>query len=1131
MKISSRTLVGILVVGLLCLPLISLNVTRAQQQKIYVAFIWHYHQPWYYSPDETYFILPWVRMHSVGNYYKMAYILSKYPDVKVTFTFSGSLLEQLMDYVETGKMDLREIISWKIINGTVTTRDVFNMLRIPGGFFDINWARIVNNSPRYRELRDRAQALFSECSQRAATEEELVDCVVVGFTGGNLLSQEVIDLAVMFNLLWIDPQVAREAYPEIYGLMTRAYTEQYPNFTVEHLRQVLNVHRDIMSRIVPLYRELVSRGQVEIIPVPYSHPLAPLLADAGLSEDLEMHIEHAIALFRKYFNFTPAGVWPPEQAVNEYVVGAFRRAGVNWTVTDQSILAATGTNTGDINNLGVPWYIDFPEGRIYVVFRETTLSNLISFQYSGWDQEQAINDLVNRILTYKTAAQGPRLVVISLDGENPWEHYPEFGTVFLNKLYTKLSELQSQGLVETITPWEFIQRFPEVARELPLRDYEYLDLAGKDISNIPPDSYRDAYGVLPRKTVSARLPEGSWGGDLAIWIGHRQENVAWMWMIKAREDAMRALNVSSLRELYTHYPEVARYLLKSQASDWWWWYGGDGGGSPAPFDPLFKAYLRRVYELCNLPVPDYLFVTAYPDGTPIGTLNPVPPSLVETPPVIDGEIENLWSQLVSDNRALRVLVGRYVPEVYVALNDQYVYFAVNTSVSDLRDLLIGVYFTTPNISLSPYSPGYTLYPRHNNVDLGIYLAREILVDFSVRKAYINFVVNNTWNQVKVVDVYTSGLPGSYSAEFSVRIDDLKLATGEMAYIAVVVYINNTVTEWSSRLGLAYQLYIPKPVGIIGEVIFEMEDPVGDDDGLGGLKYPKNPVFVPGAFDLVKFTVRDAGDRILFIFVFRELGGNPWSGPNGWSLQQVHVYIKMTLSEPGSQSTFGLNVTVVHGWHMALLVAPGWGTDPLPVGEKTALYYYDKDNPLVQDGSLRAYADHATKSIIVEVSKNVLYDVENIAEWVYVVVVTSHDGYGPERIRPFIIGGGEWAVEVPNIQEYALALIKGIFPRVLDLLAPTAEDQYSMLKSFDVDRGEPAKLRGVSRYGLVPEIPTETPPPETPTPSPTPTPTETPSPTPTPEPSLLEWFRKPEIVIALIIAVIVIATAIAVIGRK
>ncbi|MEM4452346.1 MAG: hypothetical protein QW182_03965 [Thermosphaera sp.] len=183
-------LLSLIIVGFAVIP----PRVESAESKIYVAFVWHYHQPWYYSVDESYFTLPWVRMHSVGNYYKMAYILSKYPDVKGTFTFSGSLLEMLVDYVENGKMDVRQIISWKIVNGTVNKTEVFSALRTPGGFFDINWNRIVNVIPRFSELRTMAQTAFSTCSATATTDQELIDCVVNQFTGGDLTGQNVVDL-------------------------------------------------------------------------------------------------------------------------------------------------------------------------------------------------------------------------------------------------------------------------------------------------------------------------------------------------------------------------------------------------------------------------------------------------------------------------------------------------------------------------------------------------------------------------------------------------------------------------------------------------------------------------------------------------------------------------------------------------------------------------------------------------------------------------------------------------------------------------------------------------------------------------------------------------------------------------
>ncbi|MEM0325858.1 MAG: glucodextranase DOMON-like domain-containing protein [Desulfurococcaceae archaeon] len=1115
-----RRFFSIATIACLIIPLFLASVPLAEGQKIYVAFIWHYHQPWYYSIDETYFELPWVRMHSVGNYYKMAYILSKYPEVKATFTFSGSLLTQIIDYVENGKMDIREIISWRVVNRTVTRNDVYSMLRIPGGFFDINWARIVDRSPRYRELRDLAQRLHSTCLTTARTPEEYVDCVVDGFTGGNLLNQTVVDLAVLFNLLWIDPQVAQEEYPLAYSLMQKAYNERYPNFTLDDLRYVLSVHRSIMLKVVLAYKELVERRQVELIPVPYGHPIAPLLVDFGLADDLHVHVIMSVIAFQVYFNYRPRGIWPAEQAVNEHAVQIFRRAGISWTITDSTVLLQTGANVASIEDLGVPWYIDFPEGRIYIFFRETEISNLISFQYSGWDQDSAVNDLVNRLLSYARQAQGPRVVVIALDGENPWEHYPEFGTVFLNKLYSRLQELQRQGIVETITPGEFVERFSNVAKPLPQREYLYLDLEKKDISNLPLNSYGDAYGDLPRRRVTARLPEGSWGGDLSIWIGHRQENVAWMWLIKAREDVLRKLNVESFLELYARFPEVAEYIMRAQTSCWFWWYGGDGGGSPAPFDPLYKNYLRRAYELAGIKPPEYLLSYAYPDGAPRGLINLVPPSMLDKPPVVDGVLEDLWRTASREGKALELVVGSIVTRAYVGVDREKVYFAFVISAQRLDNVKIAVYFATPSASLSPVNPGYVLYPRNATVDLAIYLTREVLIDLGTRRAQISKAENGTWTALGEAILAIGGSPGNYVVEVSAGILELDLAMGQPAYFAIAVYVNDELYEWSSRYDMAYQLYIPIPSPLLmGRVIIDVKDPVGDDDGPGGFEYPLNPVFARGVFDLTRFVVIDAGDRLIFITYFVTLGGNPWSGPNGWSMQQIHIYIKTTLQTEGKYEAIALNIIVEHGWHMALLVAPGWGTDPLPRGERTALYYYDRDEPLVQNGLLRAYADHAENAIIVEVSKTVMYDVDNVDKWIFVVAVTSHDGYGVNRIRPFSPSKGEWNIYVPT--EYAMAILQDVLPYVMDLLAPTKEDQYSMLRSFDPATRTLARVRGVGLHEPV-TTPIETPLTPLTTPSPTQTtPLETPLTTPavtTPSPEY-PWI--PVVAIIAIAAVVAI----------
>ncbi|MEM3989080.1 MAG: glucodextranase DOMON-like domain-containing protein [Desulfurococcaceae archaeon] len=193
------------------------------------------------------------------------------------------------------------------------------------------------------------------------------------------------------------------------------------------------------------------------------------------------------------------------------------------------------------------------------------------------------------------------------------------------------------------------------------------------------------------------------------------------------------------------------------------------------------------------------------------------------------------------------------------------------------------------------------------------------------------------------------------------------------------------------------------------------------------------------------------------------------------MQYIHVYIHTALNELGRNNTFGLNINIAeeHSWHMAILIAPGWGTDPVPIGERTALYY-SNGSVIPQNGDLRVYADQSLGLIVVEASKGVLVNVEDIDKWIYVVALTSYDGYGSDRIRPFSTSPDVWIVGAPD---YSLAIAANVIPRVMDLLAPTAEEQYSMLKSFNVTFidaqlvGRPAVVKGYGRAAPQPTVTT------------------------------------------------------------
>ncbi len=247
------------------------------------------------------------------------------------------------------------------------------------------------------------------------------------------------------------------------------------------------------------------------------------------------------------------------------------------------------------------------------------------------------------------------------------------------------------------------------------------------------------------------------------------------------------------------------------------------------------------------------------------------------------------------------------------------------------------------------------------------------------------------------------------------------------------------------------------------VVFSASDPVGDDKGTGNYTYPTNAVFQPGVFDLTGFMVMKNSTHVALVVFLRNLGGNPWGGPAGFCLQHVQVYVRTTATGTTNTSTYGLKVVVSndYAWHYAILLTPGWGEEPAPQGQVSAIY--DATGSLVAKAGgsgFTVYADASMNAIIALIDTSLLVDVDNIASWKYVVTVSGYDGFEASKLRAVGLSAEEW--KFGGADTYALAA--NVAPLVIDLLAPTADAQYAMLTSYRVDpqtlEGTPAVVGGV-----------------------------------------------------------------------
>ena len=90
-----------------------------------------------------------------------------------------------------------------------------------------------------------------------------------------------------------------------------------------------------------------------------------------------------------------------------------------------------------------------------------------------------------------------------------------------------------------------------------------------------------------------------------------------------------------------------------------------------------------------------------------------------------------------------------------------------------------------------------------------------------------------------------------------------------------------------------------------QVMFEMQDPAGDDYGPGMYTYPTNIAFSPGRghYDLINFKVFQDDDYVFFDFEFTLLD-NTWQADEGFSHQLIDLYID-TGEEGGRTDAFNV----------------------------------------------------------------------------------------------------------------------------------------------------------------------------------------------------------------------------------
>lgn len=986
---------------------------------IYLAIIWHQHQPVYYRDPETgIYEKPWVRLHAAKDYVDMAATLRQYPDIRATFNITPSLIRQLVELGE-GATDLY----WEhtIIPAEELTDEQKQF--ILNQFFDTN-RKIIARFPRYQELLE----------LRDGSEDPLSAYTTADFR----------DLQLLFNLAWTDPDWLAEE--PLAGLVAQgeAYGE-------EDKQIVLDEHLRLINETIPIHRAMQDVDQIEVTMTPFAHPILPLLVDTELAlvanpdlsmpsapfrfgQDAVAQVERGVQLYADHFGRPPRGMWPSEGSVAQEMISMVATNGIEWMASSEGVLARSlgmDSFTRDANEVVVeadtlyrPYYVSGRNGGpVAILFRDLIISDKVGFTYSGMSGTAAADDFIDRIYNIcgrlqspnadGETPQGPHLVSVILDGENAWEHYDNDGKEFLHALYSRLSE---DPRIVTVTPTEFLEMAPEQPR-------------------------------------ISRLWPGSWiNSDFSTWIGEEEENRAWD-LLRETRVYLQTYVTGRNRDNATpeQIEEAFTQMYIAEGSDWFWWYGSDQtSGDDGAFDRQYRNTLKAVYQALGAEPPLALDVPIIPE-TPAAA-DRASTGLIS--PIIDGVVSaGEWDAAGLYTSAGGVMAAGAPPFAELAYGfdarNLYLKIGLNPDFTlPTGQSLLEIYLGAPATgALNAFSQSGELLGFAGNRLLELRFSGGVLGNATAYRA-----TADGWELVATGPA-TSGraaldFPEEVSAGVAVGEDgqielSIPLAVLGNADVGASLTMRAFFSELISgerpiidRLPSGGPAVLVVPDLGTTTALLDVMDPPGDDHGPGDYTYPTDAVFKAGNFDIVNFQVGADDDNVVFRFTMAGPVDNPWDGANGLSLQTFDVYIDTDGDGAGGVAFLpGRNLAAAEGtaWDYAITVE-GWESKIFTPGEQGP-------TEIAGPADFQVVTDPGQQKVTIRVPKSIIGDAPET--WRYAAMVMSQEGFpsgGVLRVRDVAPNREQWRIGGAPAGATN-------HTRVLDLVWPEAGQQETWLSDF------------------------------------------------------------------------------------
>ncbi|MGH8946713.1 MAG: glucodextranase DOMON-like domain-containing protein [Acidimicrobiia bacterium] len=750
------------------------------------------------------------------------------------------------------------------------------------------------------------------------------------------------DLQVLFNLAWTDPGFLSEA--PLSELVAKG-----SDFSEEDKAIVLGEHQRIVGRVFDVHREAWMSGQIEVTTTPLAHPILPLLIDTAASSigdpaavlpetrfsrplDAVAQVERGLALAEELLGRRPVGMWPAEGAVSRLAAATMAQAGVEWIATGESVLAA-GLGTGEAFPRGAG---DVPD-QAEALYQPHSVELQRSDDLPVFFRDLRLSDLIG----FEYSGMGAEAAA----GD------------FIGRLQTIRDAL---GPAPAGRPWvvSVILDGENAWESYPEDGKEFLNALYRNISEtdwlgtITPSQYLDRFGTPD--PLDHELFPGSWfQASYATWIGEDEEAKAWEYLAETREALDEAADGADPAAL----EEATEAMLFAEGSDWFWWYGADqSSGDDGYFDAAYRNWLRRVYEALGLEVPAFV-------GIPIISAAPAAPTTEPSgeavTPVLDGSIgEDEWhGGTFYDFETGSTWAGLDLTNLYLGLS----------SLDEPVTVALGVSTAPPYTGLSP-----------DGEPLGFGVTHEVVIDGD------EVCLRSSADGVDNCELEEA--TGGEAREVAIPLESLgPVEPGDRISFRIVVPDGPLLPKAGPGV-----IQVPDVSNV--DVRIEIDDPVGDDHGPGTYTYPTDAVFVPGSFDLTRFSAGVEGDDVVFTFEVAATIRNPWGSPVGLSVQTFDVYID---ADPGAGSGARM---LIDGRTAALETGNGWEAALTVEGWDSALYVASEIGDVQETKPTLGIVTLSEKGkVIVRVPANLLPGGDP-GDWGYAVALLGQEGFPSSGVR-------------------------------------------------------------------------------------------------------------------------------------